>query len=204
MNAELGAFLSFLLLYKYVALFAFIFCSAVILPLPDNSLLLATGAFASQGYFDFWLSLSVALVANVAGDCTGYFLAKRWGHAALERMHIRVPWYIGRLDGYLRRHPRRSIFLTRFVGTADSVVNVLSGFAKIPLSTFLLWDTLGNFVSLFYILYLGYLFGVYWSNVSGILSIAGFILFAVVFLAAMIIARGDLPFFGKDRTERKE
>jgi membrane protein DedA with SNARE-associated domain len=197
MNAALGAFLSFLLLYKYVALFVFIFTSAVILPLPDNSILLATGAFASQGYFSFWISLSVALVANVAGDCVGYFLAKRWGKAALTRLRVHVPWYIDRLDGYLRKHPRRSIFLTRFVGTADALVNLLSGFAGIPLPMFLLWDVLGNFVSLFYILYLGYLFGVYWSNVSGILSIAGFILFAIVFIAAIGIARGDFTHFRK-------
>ena len=197
MNAALGAFLSFLLLYKYVALFAFIFFSAVILPLPDNSILLATGAFASQGYFNFWISLAVALVANVAGDCVGYFLARRYGKAALSRLRVRVPSYIGRLDGYIHRHPRRSIFITRFIGTADVVANVLSGYAGVPFSKFLLWDMLGNFVSLFYILYLGYLFGVYWSNVSGILSIAGFILFAIAFLAAIGIARGDFPFFGK-------
>jgi membrane protein DedA with SNARE-associated domain len=196
MNAALGTFLSFLLLYKYIALFAFIFCSAVILPLPDNSILLATGAFASQGYFGFWTSLCVALVANVAGDLVGYLLARHWGRAALNRLNIRIPSYINRLDGYVRRYPRRSIFLTRFVGTADSVVNVLSGFTGVPFATFLLWDALGNFVSLFYILYLGYLFGAYWSNVSGILSIAGFILFGVVFLAAALIARADIPIFG--------
>jgi membrane-associated protein len=197
MNAALGAFLSFLLLYKYVGLFVFIFASAVILPLPDNSILLATGAFASQGYFDFWISLAVALVANVAGDCVGYFLAKRYGKAALARMHVRIPPYIDRLDAYLRRHPRRSIFITRFIGTADVVVNVLSGFADIPLGKFLLWDVLGNFVSLFYILYLGYLFGAFWSNVSGILSIAGFVLFGIALLAAILIGTGNVPFFGK-------
>src|SRR5580692_11145941 len=100
MNAALGAFLSFLLLYKYIALFAFIFFSAVILPLPDNSILLATGAFASQGYFGFWTSLLVALAANVAGDYVGYLLARHWGRAALDRLHINVPWYIDRLDSY--------------------------------------------------------------------------------------------------------
>jgi len=197
MNAALGAFLSFLLLYKYVALFAFIFFSAVILPLPDNSILLATGAFASQGYFNFWVSLAVALVANIAGDCVGYFLARRWGKAALARLHVGIPRYIDRLDGYIRRHPRRSIFITRFIGTADVVANVLAGFTGVPLGMFLLWDAAGNFVSLFYILYLGYLFGVYWSNVSGILSIAGFVLFAIAFLASLLIAAGGFPFHGK-------
>ena len=126
MNTALGAFLSFLLLYKYVALFLLIFSSAIILPLPDNSMYSRQVLFASEGYFGFWASLAVSLIADVAGDCVGYFLAKRWGRAALERLHIRVPWYIDRLDAYLRRHPRRSIFFTRFVGLADSVVNVLS------------------------------------------------------------------------------
>lgn len=200
MNAALGTFLSFLLLYKYAALFLFIFSSAVILPLPDNSILLAAGAFASQGYFNFWLSLGFSLAGNVAGDCVGYYLARRWGHSAFSRLRVRIPTYLDRLDGYLRRYPGRSIFVTRFIGTADVVVNLLSGFARIPFSRFLLWDALGNFVSLFYILYLGYLFGAYWSQVSGILSIAGFVLFAIAVIVSGIIATGGLSLlFGRKR-----
>ena len=49
MSSILSPLLSFLLLYKYVGLLVFTFADAVILPLPGNTILLATGAFASQG-----------------------------------------------------------------------------------------------------------------------------------------------------------
>ena len=79
MSNFVALLLSFLLLYKYWALFAVIFVAAVLVPLPTNSVLLAAGAFASQGYFSFWLSLAVAVGANIAGDCFDYFLARRYG-----------------------------------------------------------------------------------------------------------------------------
>lgn len=45
---------SYVLLYKYVAIALVVYSGAVILPLPANAMLLAVGAFASQGYFSFW------------------------------------------------------------------------------------------------------------------------------------------------------
>jgi len=53
--------------------------------------LLAAGAFASQGYFSFFLSLFVVVASNVLGDYTGYFLAHRYGRRIFELLHIRVP-----------------------------------------------------------------------------------------------------------------
>jgi membrane protein DedA with SNARE-associated domain len=193
MNEILAALLSYLLLYKYVALFLIIFFSAVILPLPDNTVLLAAGAFASQGYLNFWLSFITVLLANVLGDCFDYSLARRYGPAITRRLHVRIPWYIDRLDKYIRGHPRRTIFFTRFIGTADVVANLLAGFINVPLQKFLLWDTLGNIFSLFYILYLGYFLGIYWTTFAGILSVVGWIFFVIFAIAVIAIISGYRP-----------
>jgi membrane-associated protein len=193
MNEILAALLSFLLLYKYVALFLIIFFSAVILPLPDNTVLLAAGAFASQGYLSFWLSFITVLLANVLGDCFDYFLAKRYGPSVTKRLHVKIPWYIDRLDRYIRNHPRKTIFFTRFIGTADVIANLLAGFIKVSWQEFLLWDTLGNILSLFYILYLGYFLGIYWMTFSGILSIVGWIFFVIFAIAVITIVSGYRP-----------
>jgi hypothetical protein len=61
----------------------------------------------------------------------------------------------------------------------------------------LLWDALGNFVSLFYILALGYELGAYWQTVSGVLSIVGYILFALVSIAIILILSGGFRRFWK-------
>ena len=52
MNVILTAILSYLLLYRYFALFAITFLSALIAPLPSNTSMLASGAFAEQGFLN--------------------------------------------------------------------------------------------------------------------------------------------------------
>jgi membrane protein DedA with SNARE-associated domain len=185
MNGFLALLLSFLLLYKYWALFIAVFLSAVILPLPTNSLLLAAGAFASQGYFSFPVSLATAMGANVLGDCFDYVLARRYGRRAIKMLRVRVPSYVERLEAYVRQHPGPTIFLTRFVGSADPLGNLISGFVGIGFGTFLVWDVLGNLASIGGVIYAGYFLGANWQDFSGLFSIVGWILLGLVVTAVL-------------------
>jgi membrane protein DedA with SNARE-associated domain len=180
-----GFLLSFLLLYKYYALFGVIFVSAIILPLPTNTILVATGAFASQGYFNFGASLVVALIANMLGDCFDYFLARTYGRRALDILHLKLPSYIESLERFIKEHPRPTIFLTRFAGIADPITNILSGLIPVPVAVFLLYDFLGNLVSMALFLAIGGFLGIYWQQFSGIFSALGWGFFAIVALAAI-------------------
>ena len=89
----LASLLSFLLLYKYLALFLCVFSVAVIIPLPINALLLATGAFANFGYFNLAASIAVALSANVLGDMIDFILARRFGPRVFEKFKIQKHYY---------------------------------------------------------------------------------------------------------------
>ena len=83
MEELFGSFLTFLLLYKYMALFAIAFAAAFLPPLPASTTLAAAGAFASQGYFDLTSVLIVGFVANILGDTAGYVIAQQHGEKAL-------------------------------------------------------------------------------------------------------------------------
>ena len=74
MDYVLATTLSYLLIYKYLAFFVLLFLGSFILPLPDNLILLAVGAFASQGYFSFFLVLILAIITTTASDILGYVL----------------------------------------------------------------------------------------------------------------------------------
>jgi len=75
----LGIFLSYLLVYKYLVLFLIVFLASLILPLPATALIMAAGAFSSQGYFNFSEVLLVAFAGSVLGDCCGYFISFYFG-----------------------------------------------------------------------------------------------------------------------------
>ena len=187
MNHFLTLLLSLLLLYKYWALFSVIFLAAIIVPFPSNSVLLATGAFASQGYFSFTVSLLVAVGANVLGDCVDYVLASRYGRAALHMLHIRVPTYIERLEEFVRTYPRSTIFITRFVGTVEEVVSFLAGFTHVPFSVFFIYDLLGNLISIGGVLYAGYFAGAHWQDISALVGLTNWIVVGCVCIVGMVI-----------------
>jgi membrane protein DedA with SNARE-associated domain len=190
MDFLLAPLLSYLLLYKYVALFVVVYSVAVILPLPSNVMLLAVGAFSSQGYFSFWLSLAVAVVANTLGDLTDYVIARKYGDAVVRTLRLNKFAFFLQLEKELRTDAAITVFTTRFAGILSTPASFLAGVAKVPLGTFLWCDVLGNVIEPFVALSLGYLAGDYWTDFSGPLSlIAGIVAVGVVLFVLVRIYR---------------
>jgi len=186
MSTIAAALLSGLLLYKYFLLFGVFFLSALALPLPGNTLLFAAGAFASQGYMNFWYVLASVLAGNVLGDLAGYLLAARYGERIVRMFRIKRS-YLDTIEGYVRKHPRPTIILSRFGGSLDPAVNVLSGMGGVPLRIFLTYDIVGNVISLFLVITAGYYLGDYWQSFSGVISTIGWILFAALAIGGIIV-----------------
>ena len=189
-----GSLLSYLLLYKYVALFAFSFISSVGIPIPSSSILLTVGVFASQNYFDFWFSLATAAIASTFGDLFVYFLMRKYGSVFLKRnYHKRFSFinklgaYIKFLEEYIKKHEGLAIFLTRFVGTAGAITNVLSGLIPVSFKKFLFYDFLGNFLDTFIILIAGFFVDESWQKIAGIVGVVGATITVIILVVSVIL-----------------
>jgi len=167
----LSLLLSYLLLYKYVTLALVVYCGAALLPLPSNAMLLAVGAFSSQGYFNFWLSLAICVTANTLGDLTGYAITRHYGERVIKKLKIDKIRFYHQLQEELRVDAIVTVFITRFAGWLGTATNFLAGLVKVPLGTFLLFDILGNFIEPGIALALGRIVGDYWNNFSGIFEL---------------------------------
>lgn len=194
MNYFLTTLLSYLLLYKYVALFLIIFSSAIIVPWPENTLLLAAGAFAGQGYFNIWGLFFVALGANVLGDIIDFVLTKTWGYAFIKQHHIKKYRSVDRINQYVNDHAGITILLTRFTGTIGPVVNFLSGLVGVSYQRFIIFDVIGNILDIGLFLVAGFILGTVWQNFSGITNIIGWMIMVVFALSiAVHLFRGRTP-----------
>lgn len=187
MNALLNPILSYVLLYKYGAIFFVVYTGAIIIPWPANAMLLAVGAFASQGYIGFWISLAVAVIANCLGDLTDYAVARWFGETFIHTFRIDKVRFFIRLKEELISDAAVTVFMTRFAGSLSSVTNFLAGFVEVPFITFLWFDLLGNIIEPFVALTLGYTVGNYWSDFSNLLSLIAGIVAAGVLL--FVLAR---------------
>lgn len=171
MNSLLAPLLSYVLLYKYWTIFGAVFISAIVVPLPTNAMLLAAGAFASQGYMNFWGILVVAQVANILGDFTDYLLANVFGERIIRAFHIKKSKFFLQLENELRVDAKMTVFTTRFAGTISPLANLLAGLVGVPAATFLIFDALGNGIEIIVVVVIGYLVGNYWDDFSGPLGV---------------------------------
>lgn len=194
MSVFLTGLLDFLLAYGYLALAISVFIASVGAPLPISLLLLAAGAFSAQGNFNIVLLSLIAVVAAVAGDCTGYWIGWRWGSKALEwlprsrigRRFIK-PRNIERSRDIVHRHGGWAIFLTRSLLSAlGSVTNFVAGTESFPFRSFLVYDISGEALAAVLTIGLGFLFDESWEAMGDVLGAIS--LFALGLACLLIFA----------------
>jgi membrane-associated protein len=173
MESLLAPFLTFLLLYKYVALFLIAVVASIALPIPESFTLAAAGGFASQGYLNIAAILGVALAGNVAGDAIAFLLARRYGEDVLKKIGfgkmLRSRQY-HKLKEYVLDFPQSIIFFSRLLTETGPPANILVGLSGVAPGTFFLFTILGETAYVLLYGYTGYLFGAEWQTSAGSLS----------------------------------
>lgn len=188
MNPILPFLLSYVVVYKYIAIFIITFLGAFALPLPSGSMLTAASAFAVRGDGGLevgWIFV-VGLAGNLAGDSAGYWLVRLYGLEVLEKMRLGRFFKPERLDAarqQLDEHPMLSIYSSRFLTAVAPAINVVSGITKLPFRRYLLFESLGEFSEVLFFCILGYIFGSNWEYVS---KLSGWLL--VIVLTSMVLS----------------
>src|SRR3990167_8012224 len=178
-------FLSYLLLYKYTTLFIIVFLAGFCVPIPINILLMAVGALSLEGNFNFYLALVTGSIANLLGDVAALFIFRRYGHAILRDKFVQKYSFFIRLERFFERHVNISIFVSRIIGIFGTPVNFLSGYLKISITRFVIFDYIGNFVFVYLFLSIGALVVDRWLAASDFVNAAMNVI-AVILLVSII------------------
>ena len=186
--------------YGYPILWLSIFIGAIGIPLPNSLVLLAAGAFAALGEFNFALLAVVAISAFVAGDNTSYWIGRRWGSKVLHWMERRLikPQTLERSRVYFERLGGWAIFSSRFLVSAlGGAINLLAGAEMYPYKRFVLYDIAGETLGALLPLTLGYIFGASWDAVGDLLG--SFSFFILALLVALVLGYQTLRLFRRMR-----
>lgn len=186
----LALILAYLLIYKYLALFLIAVLASLAIPLPATALLLAAGAFAAQGYLNFYGVLLVGWLGNIIGDSILYFIARYYGKAIFLRLGLKrflnSKKFIWAEDRFID-HSTAVIFLSRFfIPSLGSPVDILAGLSKVSFKKFIFLEITGELI--YEILYggLGYLFGSQWQSIYKISENLTLILIIIVLLIILL------------------
>jgi membrane protein DedA with SNARE-associated domain len=182
----LEALLSFLLLYKYLALFAITFLASLALPLPATIILIATGAFSAQGYFNSYEILVIGFIGCVLGDLASYFIVKRWGIKFLSKIGFKKILLSNKflaLEKFFLKHSFSSIFYSRFLITNLGVpINFIAGLVRINFRKFFIPEIIGEFIYVLFYVGLGFVLGSEWRYVSDIFENAVWLIVLIVII----------------------
>jgi len=178
--------LPYILLYKYFAIFIITFLASVAIPIPAGSLLIASAAFASQGYFNISILFGVVIMANILGDNTSYWLARLYGKKILNNVsfikRIIESKNFKIIEKNINKRPGFVIILSRFEVVSTITINFICGLGKTPYKKFVAFELVGAFLSVSFYALLGYSFGDSWQIVNqliGDFSILFFLLIAL-------------------------
>jgi membrane protein DedA with SNARE-associated domain/rhodanese-related sulfurtransferase len=116
-------------------------------PIPAFPVLLAVGALASRGQYDFGSLLGTAIAACVIADSAWYFVGKRLGPRVLRvlcRVSLSPESCISQTESLFTRWGAPSLMVAKFVPGFASIATVVAGAMQVRTRAFLGYSTVGS------------------------------------------------------------
>ena len=183
----------------YLGFFGIVFAESGLLVgffLPGDSMLFTGGFLASQGFFNVWVLVVLAVGGAIIGDQVGYFFGQRIGPKIFTREDSL--WfhkdYIRRAEAFYEVHGKKTIILARFIPVVRTFAPIVAGVGKMEYKTFVKYNVVGGVLWGAGATLLGYFLGNIFPNADKfIFWVALAIIFLSVIPAVIPILRLKLP-----------
>lgn len=159
----------YLLLYKYVTIFAIAFLAAFIIPVPSGNVLMIASGLASVGYLNLFWIIVISIIGNILGDNAGYWVARRYGIEVFSRIGFKKiikSKNFKNIEIKFNKHPGFIIFASRFEVLSTLSVNLLSGISKTNYKKYFLHESLGSVAQVCLYSFIGYFFADSWESIN--------------------------------------
>jgi membrane protein DedA with SNARE-associated domain len=126
--------------WGYPLISAMIMLGNVGLPVPEETILLAGGYFASKGMLTLRALIPTAIVSATCGDSLGFVIGRRGGRRVLLRYGQAIGVTQGRIartEEYFERYGPWTVFLARFIPGLRFMAGPLAGAFGMPFGRFL-------------------------------------------------------------------
>ena len=192
----------FITQYGYLAVFLLMLAESACIPIPSELIMLFGGALAAGAVPGAHPSLVGIIVAGVAGNLAGSYIAwavgKYAGQAAVHRWGRRVgirEHDIDRATTWFERHGASAVLFGRLVPVVRTFISLPAGFAAMPAIRFGLFTTLGCIPWTAALGIAGYALGANWQSVANgfhgpTYAIAGIIVVAAAAAIVLHLRRG--------------
>jgi membrane protein DedA with SNARE-associated domain len=189
----------FITSYGYVAVFVLMLAESACIPVPSELIMLLGGALAAGAVPGAHPSLVLIIVAGVAGNVAGSYVAwavgRYWGQAAVRRWGRHVGLRerdIDRATRWFDRHGSAAVLVGRVVPVVRTFISLPAGFAAMAPLRFGIYTTAGCIPWTAALGVAGYYLGSNWQSVANGFHGPSYVIAAVIviaLIAAVLVLR---------------
>jgi membrane protein DedA with SNARE-associated domain len=177
---------SFLIHAGYAAIVLLGFLEACCVPIPSEITFGFAGVLAYQGHLNLALVIIAGTLAELAGSYVSYWVGRVVERPVVERLGrylLITKADLDRTERFLAGRGAWAIPVARALPFVRSFSSVVAGFARVPALRFGVLSLIGTLVYGSVLASIGYGVGSAWHSVEHDLSVAGYVLAAVVVVA---------------------
>ncbi len=177
--------------YGYAGLFVTIALGNVGAPVGAEVVLPVAGALTATGHLPYlWLTIVVAVLAELTGGTAGYVLGRFGGRPLVDRFGRYV--HLGhenldRVQAFFERYGSFSIFVCRFIPVIRGICSIPAGLAQMNLVHFYLWYALGSTIFCGGLVLLGSMLGHHLDAILPLVHKAGLVTLIIAAIAVVVI-----------------
>jgi undecaprenyl-diphosphatase len=169
--------------YGYLVILFGVMLESTGVPLPGETILIASGVLVQRGHLDLGDVIVFGLLGAVLGDQIGYWIGRGGGRPFVLRWGRYVfitPERLARAEAFFERHGGKAVFLARFFSGLRVFGALVAGISRMRWGTFILYNALGGAVWATAVVLVGYFLGSSIGLVERWLGRATLVLLAVL------------------------
>jgi membrane protein DedA with SNARE-associated domain len=191
----------------YAALILFGFLEAACIPISSEITFGFAGVLAYEGHLNLILVIILGTLAELAGSYASYAVGRVGGHPLVHRLgrYVLVTQAdVARAERFLTGRGAWAVPVGRMLPFVRAFTSIVAGLVEIPPVRFGVLSLIGTLVYAIVLSSIGYGLGSAWNSINHGLTIAGYLLFAIVVIAIVAFVVYRLREFRREAAERAE
>lgn len=186
----------------YFGIFILMTLESALIPIPSEVTMPFSGSLAAVGRFNFWLVVAAGTLGNLVGSMLAYFLGV-WGQETVVRkVIVKYGKYFliseheyDHSERWFRKHGEIIVFVSRVLPIIRTFISLPAGVAKMNLTKFILYTTVGSLIWSYILTNIGVMLGNNWKSLEVYFRKLDLVIVVFLFGAIFFYVRRKLKHF---------